>query len=339
MVVVDASGFPEYYLPDSFSRHIAPNGDRIILYKGKAKISGKRLRALTAAILTTAIGATEYWIDTEGSILVQARYSTSATHIYFDRMKCSIVSGDDPYPLVAYIRDILGTEVSPRAEQLCKLLGKLRVIHKAKKSAVVLKALTALVTDRGAESGLLEGLSSTVKDLPVLCSIILGCMANPDVVGNVLTSAVNGDIDVDLLYRIMRATDFSLPAKAFTANQGLDARGAPLKSQKLGECVADDDVIVMSKTTTSNDFRAFSENTLVFVKPQAGVFRRDGTRDGRPNYKVMSVDTMLASELQAIAIAVRATQAPVHQEEEKTRVEEVNLQELYDLSDSDDASI
>jgi hypothetical protein len=337
MTVADASGFPEYYLPPFFSRHSLPNGDRVILFKGRTKVTGKRLRALTAAILTTAIGASEYWIDEEGSILIQARYSTSATHIYFSRSKSSIVKGDDPYPLVTYIRDIIGTETSPRAEQLCKLLGKIRVIHKGKKSSVVLEALTALVNEHGAESGLVEGLSSTEKDIPVLCSMILGCIASQRVVDSVLATALQGQIDVDLLYRIMRATDFSLPLKAFTSNQGLDARGAPLVAQKLDECEEDDNVIIMSKTTTSKDFRAFSGDSLVFVQPQAGVFRRDGKRDGRPNYKLIDVDTMLASDLQRVALAVRATQAPHSHEEEKTKDEEIDLEALYDLSDSDDA--
>jgi hypothetical protein len=135
----------------------------------------------------------------------------------------------------------------------------------------------------------------------------------------------------------MRATDFSLPLKAFTSNQGLDARGAPLVAQKLDECEEDDNVIIMSKTTTSKDFRAFSGDSLVFVQPQAGVFRRDGKRDGRPNYKLIDVDTMLASDLQRVALAVRATQAPHSHEEEKTKDEEIDLEALYDLSDSDDA--
>lgn len=332
--VVDANPFPEHYLPPSFTRQQLSDGSRAIVYQGKYKLDRKRRLALKASILTTATGAKEYWIDSDGLVLIQARSSATATAVYFENSKSNITKGDDPYPLLTFIRDLVPKGSVPKAEQLSKLLGKVRGIHKAKKSAATLEALKALVTTNGAAHGLTEGLNSTKAEIPVLCSLILGVLMSEEVLDSVLASACAGDIQVDLLYRILRATDFAMPVRTFTSNQGLDVRGAPLEAVKLSECDRDSSVIVESKVTTAQYFKTLSGDTLVYVEPGDGVFRKDGMRDKRMRYKEMKVSTTEVETLLKIAAAVRGTSAPqIGEEEEESK--EMELQDLVELSESE----
>lgn len=323
---VDCSRVPTHYLPDRFQLQRRIGGDRII-FDGKYPLGERSTAELVACIKATAVGASAYYMDDEYRALVVGRSSSSPLGQHFEAYTVKRTEGDPGlYDLLGALAPILAS-CKPSAKSLEQLIHLIRDIHRSKSSQSIALVVQGL-NSQTLIASLSHLLDSTAKHVGVFASVLLGCILTEESLEAVLLMGVAGSLTIDQLFRIMSTTSIQLPVTSFPVNRGLDTHGNPLEAVKLSSCQPDDEVLTHRKVVTFPSFRAFNKESLVFVTPARGLYKR-GPKKGKVwTYIEMEHPSMAASDLTRLAAAVEGSSGNVHQEEKKDEEDDERFDEL-----------
>jgi hypothetical protein len=180
-VLIDASGVPQYWLPEEFSRVTYAGETRLAF--GKNLLTPATTAHVHACIKTTAIAGTEYYMDNDGYALVIPRSCTDPAGISYEHKRIKFTKGDDQQADLLNLIAKLLIGYTPPAPKALYVVGALRDIHRARNSKAVLSVLN-VPPGSTFPNHLATLLESSERHVPALASNLLSCMMTEELLSS-----------------------------------------------------------------------------------------------------------------------------------------------------------